>query len=263
MSEKEVTSLQRVIFFEGSFFFSSRPIPGLENLPLDLVGSKSSSDSAASELPVMENGDCMIVTNWSAFSAPKMLLSGTNAVAAPTAGTVSMDRRCADCTKAFVDLNGLKTHCSTTGHQPQMEQTGLKPSNLEVFTSFCNCALQRAMGERMAKWGREYIDPKSFTEPQDRQGRSMGVRIFRAFSCEFGVHKPHGQNMSLTLTVDLRAKVIRTRNLLHQICEDKDPNKARFNQRDIQRAQRQFKGEVVIRNLLHQICEDKDPNKAR
>jgi len=242
MSQKEVESLQRVVFFEGSFFFSSRPIPGLEDLPKDLVGSKSSDDGGA-ELPVMENGDCMIVTNSSAFRAPTVLTGG----AKPTsATTVSMDRRCRDCTKAFVDLNGIKTHCATTGHQPQMESTGLRPSNLEVFTSFCNCALQRAMGERMARWGREYIDPKSFTEPKDRQGRAMGVRIFRAFSCEFGVHKPHGQNMSLTLTVDLRAKVIRTRHLLNQICEDKDPNACKFNQRDITSAQRKFKGEVVI-----------------
>jgi len=41
-----------------------------------------------------------------------------------------------------------------------------------------NVALQKAMGERMARWGREYIDPKNWTEPTDRNGRSMGVRIF-------------------------------------------------------------------------------------
>jgi len=243
MIQKDVESLQRVVFFEGSFIFSSRPIPGLENLPIDLVGSKTSKDGGG-ELPVMENGDCMIVTNWNAFSTPTALVPpGTKP---PNAQTVSLDRRCRDCTKAFVDLNGIKTHCATTGHQPQMESTGLKPSNMALFTSFCNCALQRAMGERMARWGREYIDPKTSTVPLDRQGRSMGVRIFRAFSCEFGVHKPFGKNMSLTLTVDLRAKVIRTRNLLNQICDDKDPNKIKFSQQDKQRALRTFKGEVVI-----------------
>jgi len=63
----------------------------------------------------------------------------------------------------------------------------------------------------------------------------MGVRIFRAYSCEFGVYKPHGQKNSLTLTVDLRAKVIRTRNLLNQLCEDRDPNSVRFSESDIQR----------------------------
>lgn len=257
MSPKDVESLKRVVFFEGSFIFSARPIPGLERdtLPRDIVGSKSTGSEE--ELPLMDNGDSMTVTNWSAFTVPNLLRPPQPPKPACTPvkppekektasnATVNVSLRCADCTKAFTDLNGLKTHCQSTGHRPQVDQE-LTPAALEVFTSFCNCALQRAMNERMARWGREYIDPKSAKEPKDRQGRSMGVTIYRAYSCEFGVHKPHGLPPSLTLTVDLRAKVIRTRHLLNQICDDKDPNTVQFRPQDISKAIRTYKGEVVI-----------------
>jgi hypothetical protein len=37
--------------------------------------------------------------------------------------------------------------------------------------------------------GRDYIDPKSGTEPTDKFGKSLGVTVYKAYSCEFGWHK--------------------------------------------------------------------------
>ena len=99
--------------------------------------------------------------------------------------SLSMDRRCSNCTTSFVDRQALINHCSTTGHKPQCgdDEDGAVtvPASNELFTSFCNVALNRAMGERMARWGRDFVDPANFTDPVDRQGRSMGVHIFRAY----------------------------------------------------------------------------------
>jgi len=245
MTEAEIGDLRRVCFFEGSFLFSSRPIPFISKFPMCIVGAK---EKDGPETPVMANGDGMTITNCTAFCAPE-IISGKKVPQSTGEGgdaKVSVDNRCNDCTKAFTDIEGMMAHSKITGHSPVYEDMTLTPANIEVFTSFCNIALQRAMGERMAKWGREYIDPKSFTEPTDKQGRSMGVRIFRAYSCEFGMHKPHGEALSLSLTVDLRAKVIRTRSLLDTLCEDKDPKSFRFDDRKIQQAKRQYKGEIVI-----------------
>lgn len=50
----------------------------------------------------------------------------------------------------------------------------------------------------------------------------------------------------LTLTVDLRAKVIRTRSLLDNLCNDQDPNNYRFDRNTIAKANSRFQGEVVI-----------------
>ena len=54
-----------------------------------------------------------------------------------------------------------------------------------------------------------------------------------------------GKN-TLSLTVDLRAKLIRTKSLLDSLCRDRDPHQARFDRRDIEDARRLYQGEVVI-----------------
>lgn len=95
------------------------------------------------------------------------------------------------------------------------------PANKEIFLAYCNVALQRALGERMARWGREYIDPKNFTEPSDKHGQKLGVKVFRAYTCEFGIHRPlvgsKKGTASMTLTVDLRAKLLRTKTVLEAL----------------------------------------------
>ena len=66
-------------------------------------------------------------------------------------------------------------------------------------------------------------------------------------SCEFGVRKPSGKSSCLTLTVDLRAKVIRTKSLLYNLCGERgDPKNARFDSQTISRAKRQWMSEIVI-----------------
>lgn len=97
--------------------------------------------------------------------------------------------------------------------------------------------------------GREYIDPKSFTEPQDRSGKSLGVRVFKAYVCEFGLHKSNPDPTvpcSLGLTIDLRAKVMRTTSLLEVMCKGAHPEKKHFDDREKADFKRQFNNEVVI-----------------
>jgi hypothetical protein len=105
------------------------------------------------------------------------------------------------------------------------------------------------MGERMARWGREYIDPKSETEPVDRNGRSLGVKVFRAYSCEFGMHalvkNRKLEKPQLTLTVDLCAKILRTKNLLDSIHNGKNPNN-NLSPSQQNQARRAWQNEVVI-----------------
>ena len=83
MSAKEKESLKRTVFFKGSYFYSSRPLLGLEqqNLPATLVDGQTSE------------GDVLRVVNVQCFTLPAEMKSG----AATSTGTgVSMDRRCAN-----------------------------------------------------------------------------------------------------------------------------------------------------------------------
>ncbi len=174
MSNKEIEDLRRVAFFEGSFLYCSRPLPFVGKLPFSLVGRKVPENNA----PVSDNGDTMTFTTLSIFSAPEKL-SLRKKSSGPDG--IVVDLRCANCAQAFKTKEALLSHCQAAGHSPQMDLDDTKPSSSEQFIGFCNVALQRAMGERMARWGREYIDPKNWTEPTDRNGRLVGVRIFRAF----------------------------------------------------------------------------------
>jgi hypothetical protein len=95
--------------------------------------------------------------------------------------------------------------------------------------------------------GREYIDPKSFTEPTDRDGRSLGVRVFKAFTCEFGMHKSTPRPnvpCTLGLTVDLRAKIMRTTSLLDVMSGGNYQKK--YDAREQADFKRKFCNEVVI-----------------
>jgi len=59
--------------------------------------------------------------------------------------------------------------------------------------------------------GREHIDPKSWTEPEDKFGKSLGVRVFKAFSCEFGWHRSKpvpNEPLKLALTVGSESALI-------------------------------------------------------
>lgn len=90
---------------------------------------------------------------------------------------------------------------------------------MDVFNSYVNGALQRALGERLARWGTEYIDPHNMKEPIDKQGRSLGVRVYEAYSCQFGFIRNSSTDIPrVGLTVDLRAKIVRTMVNYFSLC---------------------------------------------
>ncbi len=177
---KLIKDFERIVFCEGSFFFSARRIPFLVEFPTTLIGAK---EAGAPDMPITDNGDSLTVNSVNIYCAPKGIAVGQEKDVGKL--SLSMDRRCSNCTTSFVDRQALINHCSTTGHKPQCgddEDGALAvPASIEIFTSFCNVALNRAMGERMARWGTDFVDPAHFTDPTDRQGRSMGVHIFRAY----------------------------------------------------------------------------------
>ena len=126
-----------------------------------------------------------------------------------------------------------------------------KAAQLEVFTAYVNGALQRALGERLARWGTEFIEPTNVTEPKDRNGNGLGVRVYEAFSCQFGCLRPGGEGtpvgpVHLALTVDLRAKIVRTMSVLDHLCGKSDPMNYKPSHHEQKRAKREWIGEVVI-----------------
>ena len=121
------------------------------------------------------------------------------------------------------------------------------PANMELFTAFVNLALQRALGERLARWGTEFIDPLTCNEPVDKQGRSMGVRVYEAYSCMFGAMKATSDAIpQLGLTVDLRAKIVRTLSVCDYLVGEQDPNSYDPPFQEQERCRRQWIGEVII-----------------
>lgn len=242
MKEKDIEDFRRVTYFQTSSVFTARPIPFIDKFPFVVSVNDGKTDI---ELSPCDEGDILIVTSMKKCSAPKEF--NTDRLKSSENGIV-VDLRCSECTSIFASKEGMISHCKKTGHKPYFDlDEELHEASTELFLSYCNVALQQALRERMAKWGREYIDPKTWTEPKDNHGRSFGVRVFRAFSCEFGINKLEGQQQnSLTLTVDLRAKVIRTKSLLVSLCNGMDPNSVTFDRRDIAHYRKQYQGEVVI-----------------
>eukprot|EP00557_Chaetoceros_sp_GSL56_P002397 CAMPEP_0176489722 /NCGR_PEP_ID=MMETSP0200_2-20121128/7458_1 /TAXON_ID=947934 /ORGANISM="Chaetoceros sp., Strain GSL56" /LENGTH=1195 /DNA_ID=CAMNT_0017886919 /DNA_START=173 /DNA_END=3760 /DNA_ORIENTATION=- len=241
MKEKEIEDFRRVTYFEGSFVFTARPIPTVDTFPFIITTDDVDTDI---KLSPCDLGDVLTITSMKKYYAPKELT--IDRLKSSENGIV-VDLRCSGCTSVFATKEAMISHCKQTGHAPHMDlDEEIFHASSELFLSYCNITLQHALIERMARWGREYIDPKHWTEPKDKFGRSLGVRVFRAFFCEFGIHKLDGQNNSLTLTVDLRAKVIRTKSLLMSLCNGKDPNHVAFDRRDISHYRKQYQGEVVI-----------------
>eukprot|EP00934_Nitzschia_sp_Nitz4_P001230 Nitzschia sp. Nitz4//scaffold129_size63868//31071//34237//NITZ4_006199-RA/size63868-augustus-gene-0.56-mRNA-1//-1//CDS//3329534905//1230//frame0 len=239
MPDKEKKDLRRVVFFLGSFFFSARPIEALENLPVALpVGGQA-------------DGDSIHIVKMEHYLPPKELKVP---VSAPSQrDQIAFDQRCAGCAKAFVDVGSLLQHCQQVGHRPvympgdtDTSKVVAHPAQLEVFVAYVNQVLQQALGERLAKWGPHFIDPQSVKEPVDRQGRSLGVQVYEAFSCKFGLLRNPQGVASLALTVDLRAKVIRSVSVLDYLCDGSDPKRYKPSPQDIARAKKDLIGEIVI-----------------
>jgi hypothetical protein len=239
MPTKEKDDLKRVVFFAGSLCFSARPIPGLETakLPIDLAPDKN------------REGDTMTVVEVTRFTVPKEL-SKKQSIASVQGSELSFDLRCSNCVRAFRDTQSLLEHCRESGHVPVYASgadDSANPAPVEVFVSYTNLALQRAMGERLAKWGNVYIDPKAPLPAVDFRGDDMGVHIFEAYSCTFGVIQSSKREgpARLALTCDLKAKVIRKKSLLDVLYGDRSRNK-QFTRTEQDRAKRDWIGEVVI-----------------
>jgi len=239
LGKNERADLERVVFFNGSFFYSARPIQGLEfnQLPKQLLKGETS------------DGDSFAIQRVFHYKAPKVLSTPV------TVGKdeVVLDYRCKDCVKAFPDIRALLQHCGETGHSPAFSPDdaglGAKEAEPQVFLSYVNCVLSRALGERLAKWGRNYVDPSKCTEPQDRYGKSLGVKIYEAYYAEFGLVRPKSTSPTsahLALTVDLCAKVLRSESLLEQLYEGSDPKTYKFTRQDEERAKRRWNGTQVI-----------------
>ena len=130
--------------------------------------------------------------------------------------------------------------------KPATGEDAPKVSPIGVFLSYVNGALNRALSERLARWGSEFIDPSNVTEPVDRQGNSMGVRVYEAFSCQFGMIRSTADSpVRLSLTVDLRAKIVRTMSVLDHLSNG-NPQNWMPNHAEQERARRAWVGEVVI-----------------
>lgn len=117
---------------------------------------------------------------------------------------------------------------------------------MEVFNAYINGALQRALGERLARWGTEYIDPLISVEPVDRQNKPLGVRVYEAYSCQFGFIRNNDDIPRVGLTVDLRAKIVRTMSVLDHLANGKDPAYYNPSSQEQERTRRQYIGEIVI-----------------
>lgn len=128
MSKKEADDLERVIFFQGSFLFSARKIPGLDK-PRTLVGEKlaGEEDMAGGQAPVSDNGDSLRVMMCQRYTAPAELIGQVAPAASaaaeasghdPSSTTVTADCRCSGCTNGFGSLEALLNHCRITGHAP-------------------------------------------------------------------------------------------------------------------------------------------------
>lgn len=75
---------------------------------------------------------------------------------------------------------------------------------------------------------------------------SINFYFFLVKACEFGIHRIADGKNSLSLTVDLRAKLIRTKSLIDNLCHDQNPDTMQFDGRDKTEAKRRYQGEVVI-----------------
>jgi len=105
MPAKEKEDLRRVVFFQGSFFYSARKIPRFEaeNLPMSLPMTQDAE------------GDSINVVQVFHYVTPVELKTKESTSSASTStktkdGELSFDKRCNDCAKCFTDVGALLQH---------------------------------------------------------------------------------------------------------------------------------------------------------
>lgn len=198
----------RTTFCQGSCAYAARIIPGLENRMVLCDGTTT-------------DGDSLQVVEIERFTAPEGLDLSRSA---PTgASGIKMDQiRCQGCAKTFSTQKNLLQHCTDAGgsHAPIIVKDAepTTASTADQFLSYVNCALQRAMGEQLVRWGQDYFDPNDFKE-------EIGLKVFRSISLSFSLGRFVGKkNANLLLTCDLKSKVMRSSSLLDEV------NKNRLNE---------------------------------
>lgn len=235
---------KRTFYFEGSQVFCSRPIPGISkaDLPKELVSGLGSA-----------HGDYLKIMGVKKMYAPDdvvQAISEEEESSEENSSGISVDLRCMDCLHAFTSKHAMELHCRDKGHRPYLanrEDDDAEPAKLEELCAYANVVLGRALGQRLAKWGHAYVDPKSFQE-------TRGVRIFKAYVCEFGfimsrdsgtTNNTNKKMKQLALTVDVRARLQRSKSLLDMIRED-NRNNDDYSRDAMERLKRRYCGQTVI-----------------
>jgi hypothetical protein len=242
LSPADKKEMRRMVFFAGSFFYSAREIPGLEsaNLPRTLCDGSATG------------GDVMRCLDVKRFTTPTCLLPPTAPVVTQGLEEVRLDPfRCNNCARTFSIDSDMLQHCRDTGHVPIYATSGdgglaSSPATPEVLVSYISLVLDRAMSERLARWGKEYVDRDAPIAAKDRQGNDLGVSIFEAISLSMGLIKDGRKPPQLTLTCDLRAKVIRNVSVLDAIYESRASQAQSFSPQEQKRLRDKWVGTVVI-----------------
>jgi hypothetical protein len=240
-TDKEKKNIKKMVVFEGSFFFSTMAIEGLEaeKLPLLLFTSVEQ--------------ETFTVNRVHRFKRPSSMRPGLRQ---PIMGTnLQLDCRCASCAGRFVNTQALLQHCRDSGHMPlytDNDDDSLEPDN-ELFLQFCNCFLGKALAGKLTKWGSEFIHPDHYSEPPpDRDGSSMGVTVYRAYKCDFGLVRSKNRSgrvshTVLTLTVDLCAKIMRKTTVLDAIYDGRNP--VPLSPEQARKHMQEWQGRTVIYKL--------------
>lgn len=193
-------------FVQGSTAFCGRVIPGLQEKMVLCDGTDT-------------HGDTLTIASIERLTIPECLKPPADATTPAAAGGVRFDQfRCQGCARTFPTVADLQQHCHDAGqsHAPIVirdDEEEAKPAETAVFLAYVNCALQRAMGDTLTRWGQDYVNPEDCREVD-------GVKIFEAVHLSFSLGRIAANKVpSLLLTCDLKAKLMRCRSLLDELNE--------------------------------------------
>ncbi|KAL3930479.1 MAG: hypothetical protein SGBAC_011749, partial [Bacillariaceae sp.] len=263
LPRNEKNDLRKVVFFNGSTFYSGRSIRGLEAASLDDSPYEMNFGDRG-------EGDTMQVIGVKKLLAPIELQTprtdhGPN--------EVRFDNRTANARRSFQDQQALLQYCRQTGNEPAYVPDDGTPATLPEFLAYVNSVLQSALGAKLPKWGRDLVNPNMVTQPRAR-GLSLGVSIYHAYRCEFSVLKKPDEESTvivseekkseekkakvkgvLALTVDLGAKVLRDKSVLNDLVRRGESGSAEeraaanaYNPSEAEKAaaKREWIGQIVI-----------------
>jgi hypothetical protein len=163
---------------------------------------------------------------------------------------------------------------------------GSQPATVDELVAYANCVLHATLAgdaDILKRWGRTYVDISSEITAKDRNGRSLGIDIYKAYLPSFAViGTRHGAGgavetersgvggggifmrqarssgdevpgpmggdapfkAQLVLTVDLRAKIVRTKTLLELLYGDRGTYSLSPDEQ--RKAKQKWEGTVII-----------------